>query len=353
MKILIITDAWHPQVNGVVRTYEHMNEALIKRGHEVQVISPNDFKWRMPMPGYSEIDLTLLPYPRLKKLIEAANADHIHIATEGPLGIAARKYCVKTDTEFSTAYHTQFPDYIAKRIAKPFPFLYKPVHERIKRMVRWFHAPASVMFVATQSLEDEMRAWGFQTPIARLTRGVKLDQFTPRGEGEEAALFKDLKAPIALYVGRIAIEKNIEAFLQMEWDGTKVLVGDGPSRTYLSKKYPGAQFVGKKEAQDLAAHYRDADLFVFPSRTDTFGMVLIEAMASGLPIAAYNVTGPKDIVVEEYLGALDEDDLSKAAKTAINKGTTQERASHARTHYTWDKVAEQFEAAITGDNPNS
>lgn len=346
MKILIITDAWHPQINGVVRTYEHLNKALIKRGHDIAVISPNDFPHQMPMPGYSEIKLTLFPYKRLSKLIEEHKPDSIHIATEGPLGCAARKYCNKNNIRFNTAYHTQFPDYIAKRIAKICPPLYSPVKNTVIRWIRNFHAQAKPTFVATQSLEETLKRWDFKNEMAHLTRGVNLDHFTPGPK----TLFNELQSPIALYVGRIAIEKNIEDFLKMQWEGSKVLVGDGPSRAMLSEKYPDAHFVGTQQGSSLIEHYRSADLFVFPSKTDTFGMVLIEAMACGLPIAAYDVTGPKDIVTQSYIGALSKSDLNQAAQQAFSQSSPQDkekRAQYAQTHYTWDIVAEQFERAIT------
>lgn len=341
MKLLIITDAWYPQVNGVVRTYEHLREELIKLGHEVKIIGPRDFPRRIPTPGYPEIKLAVLPYRRLVKYIEEYEPDRIHLSTEGPLGNAGRKYCLKNNFPFSTSYHTQFPDYIAKRVAKFLPFLYKPVHSMAKSIMRNFHAPSKAMMVATQSLEDTLLEWGFKNPIHRLTRGARLDIFN-LGEKTE---YKDLKGPIAVYVGRVAIEKSIEDFLAMDWHGTKVVVGDGPSREELEKAYPDAVFVGVKTGDDLAAHYRSADVFVFPSRTDTFGMVLVEALASGLPVAAYDVTGPKDIITEDFLGVLDED-LGKAAKQALTQGTPEQRAEHVKKYYTWEYVGKQYEDAL-------
>jgi len=234
-----------------------------------------------------------------------------------------------------------FPDYVAKRVPKITPPLYDFAHERAKRLVRNFHSPSKVMMVATKSLEDTLIEWGFQNPMQRLLRGVDLDQYYP---GENTA-YIDLEGPIALYVGRVAIEKSIEDFLDMAWEGTKVVVGDGPSRAELENKYPEAYFAGKRTGEDLAAHYRSADVFVFPSRTDTFGMVLIEALASGLPVAGYNVTGPKDIITEDYLGCLTEDDLSVAAHNAMQKGTPEQRADHVKATYTWESVAKQFEEA--------
>ena len=340
MKLLIISDAWQPQVNGVVRTYEHLSATLTEVGHTVKVIGPADFPHTMPMPGYAEIELILFPYKRLCSLIEGFEAEAIHIATEGPLGYAAKRYCKKTSTPFTTSYHTHFPDYIAKRLSKYLPFLYKPSHALGKKIVRDFHQDSAGIFIATKSLEHELKNWGFKAPMHRLTRGVDLSLYHP---GDNTA-FTDLKTPIALYVGRVAIEKSIEDFLAMEWDGSKVVVGDGPSRTALEKKYPNAHFVGKKLGKELAAHYRSADLFVFPSRTDTFGIVLIEAMASGLPVVAYDVTGPKDIITEPMLGTLT-DDLAIGAREALKHDKAKERAAHAKAYYTWENAAKQFEVA--------
>ncbi|GJL85063.1 MAG: glycosyl transferase [Micavibrio sp.] len=341
MRLLIITDAWHPQINGVVRTYEHLIKELETIGHQIEVISPTDFPLRIPLPGYSEIKLALAPSRRLKKMIEAHTPETIHIATEGPLGWAARKYCVKNNLNFSTCYHSHFPDYFAKRVASFLPFLYDHVHEGTKKLVRRFHASAQTMMIATQSLEDELKSWDFKTPMLRLSRGVDLDLFSPG----EKTLFHDLPEPVALYVGRIAIEKSIEDFLKMEWDGSKVVVGDGPIRAKLSRKYPDVHFVGAKQGEALAAHYRSADVFVFPSRTDTFGMVQIEALACGLPVAGYNVRGPQDIITEPFLGVLG-DNLSDAAHKALKTGTKIQRNEHIQKHYSWENVAQQFTKAM-------
>jgi glycosyltransferase involved in cell wall biosynthesis len=343
MKVLIVTDAWYPQLNGVVRTYEYLIKELEQKGHDVHVISPADFPMTIPMPGYKEIRLALSPYGHMKKLITAMAPDSIHIATEGPLGWAARNFCVHTGISFTTSYHTHFPDYVAKRLAHYTPFLYGTIHEISKRVVRKFHAPAKVMLIATQSLEDELKAWGFKTPMSRLTRGVNHDLFFPA----EDSVFQQLKKPVALYVGRVAIEKNLDAFLAMQWGGSKVVVGSGPSMEDLKARYPGVIFTGKKEGRELAAHYQSADVFVFPSKTDTFGIVLIEALAAGLPIAAYNVTGPKDIITQEFLGALTDNDLAAAAHKALDCGTKQQRSDFIKHHYSWAQAGQQFEAALT------
>ncbi len=311
-------------------------------GHEVRVVGPSDFPMRIPMPGYSEIKLAIAPYGHLKKIIEDYAPSRIHISTEGPLGWAARRYCLKHGRPFSTSYHTQFPDYVAKRLTKFTPFLYKHVHAIAKAVVRTFHAPSKAMMVATQSLENTLKSWNFKNPMHRLTRGANLDLFKP---GEKTK-FNDLKRPVALYVGRVAIEKSIEDFLAMDWPGSKVVIGDGPSREFLEREYPDAIFLGNKTGQDLAEHYRSADLFVFPSRTDTFGIVLVEALASGLPVAGYTVTGPIDIITEDFLGALSNDNLADAAQRALTQGTPEARSEHVKTHYTWENTARQYLDAL-------
>lgn len=342
MKILIITDAWLPQVNGVVRTYEHLSEELRKFGHDVKILGPSEFRFRIPMPGYNEIELALFPAGKIRKTIESYRPDKIHISTEGPMGWAARRYCIEHDIPFSTSYHTQYPDYIAKRVARILPFLYKATYNKAKNFVRRFHSASSAMMVATESLEETLRSWDFKNPMHRLIRGVNLDLFHPG----ERTQYKDLKGPIALYVGRVSIEKSIEDFLSMEWEGSKIVVGDGPARSELEEKYPDAHFVGKKLGEELAEYYRSADLFVFPSRTDTFGIVLLEALASGLPVAAYNVTGPRDIVTEKFLGSLHENDLAAAAHEAMQNGSPEERADFVKNYYTWENAARQYEDAL-------
>lgn len=338
MKILIVTDAWHPQLNGVVRTYEYLFSELTAMGYEVKIIGPADFPKSMPMPGYDEIRLTLRPYHHLRRMIEEFEPGLLHIATEGPLGLAARRYAVTYGMEFTSCYHTHFPDYAAARAAKFLPFLYKPVRAAGIAFVRWFHKHSSCLFVATQSLEDTLRGWGFACPMKRMTRGIQYDLFYPG----ERNLFHDLPKPVALYVGRVAIEKNLESFLGMDWNGSMVVVGNGPDLETLAAKYPHAKFVGKKTGTELADHYRSADLFVFPSKTDTFGMVLVEAMACGLPIAAYPVTGPIDIVTEPMLGAVN-DDLATASRQALeNDSNSDARAAYAKAHYSWAKAAHQF-----------
>ncbi len=342
MKVLIISDAWHPQINGVVRTYEYLCEELETMGHQIEVIGPADFPFIIPMPFYSEIKLVIAPTKRLKRIIKDFTPDKIHIATEGPLGWATRKYCIKNNIKYTSCYHTQFPDYVAKRFAWLIPPLYDVVHRNAVKLVRRFHAQSSNVMVATKSLEKQLLAWDFTAPIKHLSRGVDFDVFHPK----EANILKNLKRPIALYVGRLAIEKNMEAFLDMEWSGSKVIVGDGPIRNILERKHPNTLFTGKKTKDELADYYRSSDVFVFPSKTDTFGIVLIEALACGLPVAGYDVMGPKDIVAHEYLGALDKNDLSKAATRAINQADKAKCAAHVKEHYNWKTAGKQFLEAL-------
>ena len=355
MKILIISDAWLPQINGVVRTYECMIPALDSMGHQVRVIGPSDFKFTIPCPSYSEIKLALFASRTLKHLIDDYAPDTIHIATEGPLGMAAQKYCRQRAVPFSTSYHTQFPDYIRARIEKTLkPLAALSYKFAVKKIVK-FHSAAQSVLVTTQSMKDQLTEWGVSAPINLFTRGVDQKIFNA---GANPDLFKDLPKPIALYVGRVAIEKNIDAFLQMPWAGSKVIVGTGPETSRLQKQYPDAVFTGKKTGADLAAHYQSADVFVFPSKTDTFGMVLIEALSCGLPIAAYPVTGPKDIVTEPLLGALD-NDLSAAAHGALQQNVPDgdknkiKREKYVKMRYTWLNAAEQFIAACPVYNKNN
>ncbi len=340
LKILILSDAWHPQVNGVVRTYEHLGDALKALGHHVRVIGPCDFPATFPMPLYAEIKLAILPDLYLSRLINDYSPDIIHIATEGPIGRAARSWCLRHHKPFTTCYHTHFPDYVAKR----FSFLGNHAANWIKRRVwdylRWFHRPATGIYTATQSLEDTLREHGFSGKLYRLSRGVEGDIFNPRPRTNGFQI-PNLKKPIALYVGRIAPEKNISAFLDMEWPGSKIVVGTGPQYEILRSQYPSVIFTGVQTGHTLADIYRMADVFVFPSLTDTFGMVLIEALACGVPIAAYNVAGPKDIVTKAAFGCL-ENDLSVAAHTALQNGDRAACATYVASTYDWSVVAEQF-----------
>lgn len=337
MKILIISDAWYPQLNGVVRTYEALMAHLRDNGHEVELIGPSAFQYRIAMPGYKEIELVVMPYHTLAKKIEVFSPQSIHIATEGPLGWAARKYCLRHNIKFTSCYHSQMPDYVAKRVPDFLRFLRKPVRRLAIGVIQKFHNKAAGVLVTTKSISRQLKQWGITAPLYPFTRGVDEAIFKLRAE----SLFEDLPRPIALYVGRLAVEKNIEEFLDMPWEGSKVVVGSGPQGEELRKAYPHVYFMGKKTGKDLAAHYQSADVFVFPSRTDTFGIVLIEALACGLPIAAHYVSGPRDVVVNKTLGALDKD-LSSAALAALSAGTKEERNAHVKEYYTWSIATAQF-----------
>jgi len=323
MRITIVTDAWYPQVNGVVRTLATTGDELRAMGHEVKYITPQDFN-TIPCPTYPEIRLALWPDRKIARMIEEAQPSAIHIATEGPLGHAARGYCIRRGLPFTSAYHTKFPEYVHARTGLPVSWSYS--------VMRRFHNKSSGVMVATESLRNELERWGIKN-VKPWTRGVDIELFQPRPP------ILDLPGPILMYVGRVAVEKNIGAFLALDRPGTKVVVGDGPQRAELERKYPDVVFVGAKEGEQLAAHYASADVFVFPSRTDTFGLVLIEAMACGVPVAAYPVPGPLDVVGDSGAGVLDED-LGKAVDGALLIDREVPRA-HAQ-NFTWRRCAEVF-----------
>lgn len=338
MKILIISDAWHPQVNGVVRTYEHLIQELEKQGHTVKIIGPSDFPYRLPCPFYNEIELTPFPTSRLRRKMDEFAPDHIHIAVEGPLGWAARKICVQRKIPFTTCYHTHFPDYLSIRLPRFLGFLRGPLSALSFYILGTFHNASAAVFIVSDNLARQLQSNGFKSPMKIMTRGVNTNIF----HTGDKTVFENLPRPIALYVGRVAKEKNIESFLKAKWAGSKVVVGDGPAREELEKKYPQAYFRGIKKGKDLADCYRSADLFVFPSKTDTFGMVNIEALACGLPIAAYPVNGPQDIVTAPELGHLD-NNLEKAMEIAISQKTSPEfRLNHVKKMYSWEKATEEF-----------
>ncbi len=331
MKIAIITDAWVPQVNGVVRTLQAVRHELEARGHKVLVISPDHYRsW--PCPTYPEIRLALAGPNSVGARIAAFGPDAIHLSTEGPLCLAARRWCLRRAIPFTTAYHTQFPDYIARRTGVPAALFWL--------YIRWFHAQAKRVLVSTESVRAELRSHGI-SHVAHWGRGVDLTQFTPYAP--PPALYAKLPRPIQLYVGRVAVEKNIEAFLASEIKGSKVIVGDGPARERLQSRYPDAHFLGTMNGAALAGAYAGADVFVFPSLTDTFGLVMIEALACGTPVAAYPVSGPVDIVTND-VGALAGD-----LESAIALALTRDRAAcaaYGRT-FTWGASARQFIAALS------
>ena len=328
-RVLIVSDAWVPQVNGVVRTLSMTSAELRRMGHTVDVIGPDRFR-TLPCPTYPEIRLSLLPGRRLARMIESYMPCCLHIATEGPLGIAARRWARRRGHHFTTAFHTRFPDYLKARTGIPTALSYA--------WLRRFHAPSAGMMVATPSLRSELAGRGFHN-LRAWSRGVDLEAFKP--EPREAW---DLPRPIFLYVGRVAVEKNIKAFLDLDLPGSKVVVGGGPQLAALRREYPGITFTGPRHGPELARAYAGGDVFVFPSRTDTFGLVLIEALACGTPVAAYPVTGPIDIITDPRVGAVNED-LRLAALAALNADRAACRAHAER--FSWRSSAEAFLGNLT------
>lgn len=302
-KLLVVTDAWRPQINGVVRSLERLAEELEKLDLVVEFLTPQLFR-TLPMPTYPEIRLSLTHGWDIRRRIERAAPDYVHIATEGPLGLMARRAALDIRRPgYTTSYHTRFPEYVSARFPVPESWTYA--------MLRRFHNAGLGCMVATETLEKDLAARGFSN-LMRWSRGVDTELFHPR----DGAVY-DLPRPIFLNVGRIAVEKNLEAFLALDLPGSKVVIGDGPQLAELKRKYPAVHFLGPKTGEDLAAHYAGADVFVFPSLTDTFGNVVVEALASGLPVAAYPVMGPIDIVGGTSAGVLS-NDLREACLAALS-----------------------------------
>jgi glycosyltransferase involved in cell wall biosynthesis len=323
MRILVATDAWHPQVNGVVRTYERLAQEAPKLGAELSFLTPSLFR-ALPCPTYPDIRLALITSRTIARHVEALRPDFIHIATEGPIGLTTRGYCRKTDRPFTTSYHTRFPEYVSARLPIPESWCYA--------FQRRFHNSGAGMFVATPSVEDDLKERGFKR-MMRWSRGVDVELFKPR----DVRLFGE--QTVFLYVGRIAVEKNIKAFLDLDLPGRKVLVGSGPQVAELERLYPDALFTGPKQGEDLAQAYASADVCVFPSLTDTFGLVLLEALASGVPVAAYRVSGPKDVLTDPACGALGSD-LQAMAVQALELDRKAARAHALR--YSWENSAREF-----------
>jgi glycosyltransferase involved in cell wall biosynthesis len=323
MRVLVATDAWHPQVNGVVRTLATMAEAAKSLGVEVSFLTPLSFR-TFAMPGYRDLRLALPYQAKIARLIAEARPDSIHIATEGPIGILVRRYCRKLGLPFTTSFHTRFPDYIAARLPVPESWIWAAL--------RAFHGPSRAVMAATPALATELRMRGFRN-VVLWPRGVDGSQFHPR------AVDLGLPRPVFLCVGRVAVEKNLEAFLDLDLPGTKVIVGDGPARASLARKYPKAVFLGARQGEALAEAYAGADVFVFPSKTDTFGLVLLEALASGLPVAAFPVTGPRDVIGNAPVGVLN-GDLRAACLSALHI-SPQACLAFAAKH-TWEASARAF-----------
>jgi glycosyltransferase involved in cell wall biosynthesis len=324
-KLLIATDAWSPQINGVVRSLENIAAHAASFDMEVRFLTPSDF-WTLPLPGYGEIRLALTNQRKIAGSIKEFAPDFVHIATEGPIGLAARRACLREKRPFTTSYHTRFPEYVAARLPVPMRVSYAAL--------RRFHNAAAGTMVSSPSLERVLTCHGFRN-LMRWSRGVDDTLFRPRTENALA----DLPRPIFLFVGRVAIEKNIEAFLKLDLPGSKVIVGNGPMQARLAATYPQARFLGTLCGEQLAQVYSSADVFVFPSLTDTFGIVLLEALASGVPVAAFPVTGPLDVIGDSGTGVLAQD-LREAALGALNISR-----DHCRKHaikFTWKESARQF-----------
>ncbi|HLY05454.1 MAG TPA: glycosyltransferase family 1 protein [Rhizomicrobium sp.] len=324
-KLLIFTDAWAPQVNGVVRTLETLGQDLRTLGWQVRYATPLDHS-TLPLPTYPEIRLALFPRRRLARTVAEFAPDAIHIATEGTIGMSARAICLARNIPFTTSFHTRFPEYVHAR----FPFISTGT---VYRFLRWFHGPAAAIMVATPSLRSELEANGFRN-LRIWTRGVDVAHFRPIPDAQ-----MPFPRPIWLYVGRIAVEKNIEAFLQLDLPGTKVIIGEGPARLSLARAYPDAKFLGAKSGEDLVRHYSASDVFVFPSLTDTFGLVMLEALACGLPVAAFPVQGPRDVIGNAPVAALDSD-LRRACLHALD--ISREHARAFALNRSWRACTEQF-----------
>lgn len=322
-KLLIVTDAWRPQINGVVRSIENLVRDLEPLGVEVDVLSPAEFR-TVPLPGYPEIRLALATPWRVLRRIADSNPDFIQIATEGPLGLMGRRAALKRNG-FTSSYHTRFPEYVSARYPVPESWLYS--------FMRWFHNAGRGCMVATESLRAELEAKGFSN-LHIWSRGVDTELFHP---GYPAPM--NLPRPVFLHVGRMAVEKNVETFLAMDLPGSKLVVGDGPMLEDFRTRYPEVTFTGAKSGAELAALYAMGDVFVFPSLTDTFGLVVLEALASGVPVAAYPVTGPKDIIGDSGAGVVD-DDLCKAALACLDLSGDTARAR--ALGFSWQACARQF-----------
>ncbi|WP_454763424.1 glycosyltransferase family 4 protein [Cupriavidus campinensis] len=328
MRVMIVTDAWEPQVNGVVRTLKSTRRELEAMGHTVDLLTPLEFR-TVPCPTYPEIRLSLMPSGKVRERIATFRPEALHIATEGPLGLAARRYAMRHGLPFTTAYHTRFPEYVQARFGMPLAWTY--------RFLRWFHGPARAVMAPTPVVLDDLHRYGITHGVL-WTRGVDLDVFTAQRPN-----VLNTAHPIFLYVGRVAVEKNVEAFLQLDLPGSKWVVGDGPALAGLRARYPSANYLGVLQQPDLAKVYASADVFVFPSRTDTFGLVLLEALASGLPVAAYPVTGPIDVLGDSPAGVMHED-LREACLEALRIDRATARA-HAEK-FSWRAASEQFLAHL-------
>ncbi len=335
MRIAIVTDAWLPQTNGVVRTLTETRRSLERDGHVVFLVTPEGFR-TIPCPSYPEIRLSLLPKKEVFRCLDRFAPDALHIATEGPLGLAGRRWALRRRLPFTTAYHTRFPQYVSARA---------PIPERLAYgVLRWFHGPAARTLVPTEHIRRELDGQGFG-PLVIWGRGVDTELFHP-----DRAIPLEAERPVAMYMGRVAVEKNIQAFLDLDLPGSRYVVGDGPALPALRRRYPNAVFTGAKYGEELAGHLASADVFVFPSRTDTFGLVLLEAMACGVPVAAYPVPGPIDVVEQGVSGVLDEN-LGRAVKSAV--ALDRRRCRETALRYSWQAATAQFTRHLQPATPGA
>lgn len=333
MRILIVTDAWYPQINGVVRTLTAMRDQLTAMGDEVHMLTPESFT-SFPCPTYPEIRLALAGPHSVERVVAQFLPCAIHIATEGPLGLAARRFCAKKGLRFTTAFHTRFPEYIEARFRIPADWTYP--------LMRWFHGRSERVMAPTPTVVESLEAHGFDN-VRLWGRGVDVDLFKPGPKADIPG-----EGPVLLNVGRVAVEKNIDAFLDLRVEGRKVVVGDGPMIDSLRKRHPDTHFVGAKHGEELVSYYNAADVFVFPSLTDTFGLVMLEALACGVPVAAYPVMGPRDVITDERVGCLDED-LAKAVATALTLAN-DDCLEFARAR-SWRACAETFRSYLHEFDP--
>ncbi|MCH9699569.1 MAG: glycosyltransferase family 1 protein [Gammaproteobacteria bacterium] len=329
MKLTLISDAWRPQINGVVTTLEHIVNHLQEQGHEILLITPDRFP-TLPCPTYPSIRLAMVSQRKVAQLIEEFSPQYIHIATEGPLGLAARNFCTSRKLAHTTSLHTLFPEYINLRCGIPVNYGYA--------YLRWFHSKASCVLVTTQSIRNHLQEHEMNN-LQVWSRGVDLERYHP-----DKKMLIDVPRPISMYAGRVAVEKNLDAFLQLDIPGTQFVVGDGPALASLKTAYPNARFVGVKTGEELAGYLASADVFVFPSHTDTFGVVMLEALASGVPVAAYPVPGPKDVITDPLVGCLHEN-----LQTAVNIALTlnSDICRQFARRFSWQNCVTQFKHALT------
>jgi glycosyltransferase involved in cell wall biosynthesis len=324
IRLVLVTDAWHPQINGVVNSLDRVVRTMRAHGDDVTLVSPDRFR-SLPCPTYPEIPLALAWPAEIGGLIDADRDAFVHIATEGPLGLLARRHCLVTRRPFTTSYHTKFPEYLSARVPVPQSWGYA--------YMRWFHNAGRGCMVATVSLRDDLASRGFNN-LMFWSRGVDAELFRPRPGAD-----LKLPRPIFLSVGRVAIEKNLDAFLKLDLPGSKVVVGDGPARAELMRKYPTAHFLGALPTAQLVEAYAASDVFVFPSVTDTFGNVMLEALAAGVPVAGFPVTGPKDVITDPRVGSLDQN-LGKAALSALR--LSRQAARDFALRFSWDASVSVF-----------